>query len=146
MPGLVTKNVAGLGMYGQFIAFGYVPRDEKTDAGEKYYIQITAPNLTSSKAKMTDECFVAFSTACGKEGEKLMMGAPVLLDVRPMVFNGSQYWQAVGFHLRPDNSYPFDFPPVTLPPVSGASDAFSASSASGSGVSGSASGKDVGKK
>lgn len=142
MPAMVTKQVAGLGMYGQFVAFGFVPRDDKTDAGEKYYIQITAPNLTSNKARMTDECYIAFSSVCGKEGENLMMGAPVLLDVRPMVFKDVQYWQATGFHLRPDNTYPFDFPPVKLPPVGGAfgassaSGPMSASSSSGSGVPG----------
>lgn len=135
MPALVTRNVSGLGMYGQFIGFGYVPADEKTDAGEKFYIQITAPNLTSNKARMTDECYAAFASLCGKEGENLMMSAPVLLDVRPMVFRDTQYWQATGFHLRPNNSYPFEFPPVKLPPVgssgSGASDASSASGSSG---------------
>ena len=143
MPAMVTRNVAGLCMYGQFIAFGYVPKDEKTDAGEKYYIQITAPNLTSNKAKMTDEGYAAFAAVCGKEGENLVMGAPVLLDVRPMVFNGAQYWQATGFHVRPDNQYPFSFSSAPLPPVGSPGSGAAAVDVSSSG---SGAGKDGGKK
>ena len=101
MPRMVTEVVAGVCMYGDFIADGYVPADEKSDAGEKYYIQITAPNLNSYKARMTDSAYAQFMAA------DVAMGTPVLMDVRPMVFRDTQYWQAESFYVRPDGRQPF---------------------------------------
>ena len=101
MPRMITEVVAGVCMYGDFIADGRVPADEKTDAGEKYYVQITGPNLTSYKVRLTDSAYQQFMAA------DVGMGVPVLMDVRPMVFNGVQYWQAESFYVRPDGRQPF---------------------------------------
>lgn len=125
MPRMITEVVAGVCMYGDFIASGYVPADEQSDAGEKYYIQITAPNLNSYKARMTDAAYQQFMAAV------VRMGMPVLMDVQPMVFNGNQYWRAESFYVRPDGRQPFmrsspsagAVPTPTLTPGSGSASA-----------------------
>lgn len=100
MPRLVTEVVAGLLMYGDFIAEGYVPADEQSSAGEKYYVQLTAPNLTSNKVRLTDEAYAQMQEC------DYRMGSPILLSVRPMVFRDTQYWRGESFHVRPDGHPP----------------------------------------
>ena len=100
MPRLVTQVVAGLLMYGDFIADGFVPKDEQSSSGEKYYIQLTAPNLTSNKVRLTDEAYQQLLES------DVHMGSPILVSVRPMVFNGVQYWRGESFAVRPDGHPP----------------------------------------
>lgn len=102
VPRMVTDTVAGLIMYGDFIASGYVPADEQSTAGEKVYVQVTAPNLTSHKVRLTDE---AVQQMYESESD-LRMGSPIMLDVRPMVFRDAQYWRGESFHVRPDGRRP----------------------------------------
>lgn len=101
MPRIVTHVVAGLLMYGDFIADGWVPKDEQSSSGEKYYIQLTAPDLTSNKVRLTDEAYQQLQES------DVRMGSPILVAVRPMVFNGVQYWRGESFSVRPDG-----YPPV----------------------------------
>lgn len=101
MPVMVTDVVAGIIMYGDFIASGYVPAEEQSNnGGEKVYVQITAPNLQSYKIRLTDAA-VAQMSDCD-----LRPMSPVMLDVRPMVFRDTQYWRGESFHVRPDGHRP----------------------------------------
>lgn len=107
VPRMITKIVAGVVMYGSLIGVGYIPAEEKSDAGEKYYIQVTGPNLTSYKPRMTDEAYQQFQMA---GGDSLPMGAPVMMSVSHSLFNGNIYWRAESFSLRPDAGDPFARP------------------------------------
>ena len=107
MPRMITDIVAGVVMYGNFIAFGYVPKEEQSDRGEKYYIQITAPNLNSYKARLTDEAYQQFQQCLQKLGDNAPPFFPVLMNVSYSLFNGQVYWRAESFFLRPDNQSPF---------------------------------------
>ena len=101
MPRMITEIVSGVVMYGDFIGTGYVPAEEQSDRGEKYYIQITGPNLTSYRARMTDEAYAQLAQY------DVSMGMPVLMDVSYSLFNGQVYWRAESFHVRPDGRQPF---------------------------------------
>ena len=94
MPRMITDIVAGVVMYGNFIAFGYVPKEEQSDRGEKYYIQITAPNLNSYKARLTDEAYQQFQQCLQKLGDNAPPFFPVLMNVSYSLFNGQVYWRA----------------------------------------------------
>lgn len=128
MPRMVTDTVAGLIMYGDFIASGYVPADEQSTAGEKVYVQVTAPNLTSHKVRLTDEAVQQMYES------DLRMGSPVMMDVRPMVFRDAQYWRGESFHVRPDGRRP------VWPAARPASDSSSAAASNAPNASGSGSG------
>lgn len=131
MPRMVTDTVAGLIMYGDFIASGYVPADEQSTAGEKVYVQVTAPNLTSHKVRLTDE---AVQQMYDSESS-LRMGSPVMIDVRPMVFRDAQYWRGESFHVRPDGRrpvWPAARPASDSSSASGTATTSAASNASGS--------------
>lgn len=125
MPRLVTEAVAGLIMYGDFIAEGYVPADEQSSAGEKYYVQLTAPNLTSYKVRLTDEAYAQMQDC------DYRMGSPIQLDVRPMVFRDTQYWRGESFHVRPDGRRPvWPMAPKAAPEAVSSSNAAAAASKS----------------
>lgn len=108
---VVTERISGTLMYGDFLGAGYVAADETAKTGEKYYIQISAPGLTSHAVRVPDSVWEKYMESdCD-------MGTPIAMHVRSSVFNNTVYYSAEDFYIR-DN----------VPP------SFSASARVGSGV------------
>lgn len=96
MPrGVITDRYAGVLLCGDVIASGYIPPQERDDkSGEKYYLQVTAPGLSSYAVRMSEAAWNQFFES-GAD-----MGTPCALEVRSSVFNGQQYYSADSFFLR----------------------------------------------
>lgn len=95
MPrGVITERYAGVLLCGDVIQSGYIPEDEQTKAGEKYYVQTTAPGMTSNAVRMSETAWNQFLDS-GAD-----MGTPCVMEVRSSVFNGAQYYTADSFHVR----------------------------------------------
>lgn len=94
MPGIVTDRYSGVLLCGDVIQSGYVPEDKQTATGEKYYVQVTAPGLTSYRVRMTENAWSQFMES-GAD-----MGTPCVMSVRSSVFNNQQYYSADDFYIR----------------------------------------------
>lgn len=95
MPrGVVTDRYAAVLMLGDIIASGYLPPDEKNGTEEKYYLQVTAPGLSSCAVRMTENAWNQYLESGAADG------TPCVMEVRSSVFNGTQYYTADSFHVR----------------------------------------------
>lgn len=95
MPrGVVTDRYAATLIFGDIIASGYLPPDTKNGTEEKYYLQVTAPGLTSHAVRMTEKAWNQYLDSGAEDG------TPCVLEVRASVFNGTQYYTADSFHVR----------------------------------------------
>lgn len=95
MPrGVLTEHYAGILLFGNVIQSGYIPADKQADTGEKYYVQVTGPNMTSFAVRMTDKAWEQFTDSNAD------VGMPCVMEVRSTVFNGSQYYTADSFAIR----------------------------------------------
>lgn len=95
MPrGVVTDRYAATLIFGDIIASGYLPPDVKNGTEEKYYLQVTAPGLTSHAVRMTEKAWEQYLESGAVDG------TPCVMEVRSSVFNGAQYYSADSFHVR----------------------------------------------
>lgn len=95
MPrGAITDRYAATLHCGDVIQSGYIPPDEQTKAGEKYYVQVTAPGMLSYAVRMTEKAWSQYMDS-GAD-----MGTPCVMEVRSAVFNGQQYYTADSFYVR----------------------------------------------
>lgn len=96
---VITERICGTLMYGDFLGAGYVAADETAKTGEKYYIQISAPGLTSHAVRVPDSVWLKYMESdCD-------MGTPIAMTVRSSVFNNAVYYSAEDFYIR-DNVPP----------------------------------------
>lgn len=94
MPRIMTDRYSGVLLCGDVIQSGYVPENEQDKTGEKYYVQVTAPGLTSYRVRLTDAAWNQFLESNAD------MGTPCVMSVRSSVFNGQQYYTADEFQIR----------------------------------------------
>lgn len=91
---VILERYAGVLLFGDVIQSGYIPADKQSDTGEKYYVQVTAPGMTSYAVRMTEKAWAQFLDSSAD------MGTPCLMEVRSSVFNGVQYYTADSFAIR----------------------------------------------
>lgn len=91
---VVLERYAGVLLFGTVIQSGYIPADKNSETDERYYVQVTAPGMSSYAVRMTEKAWTQFLDSGADQG------TPCIMEVRSSVFNGAQYYTADSFAVR----------------------------------------------